>query len=104
MRFIYHPNQGMIDLIRNNIANYGNDFLYGYVEDGSIGQLNRLSLYLVCELNIIGSMHYYINPLAIVAKNDYDSSRIYNEQMGRDASVMCLLENNAAKAKVEPVE
>lgn len=104
MRFIYHPNDGMKDLIRNNIANYGNDFLYGFVEDGSVGQLSRLGLYLVCELNIVGSVHYYINPLAIVAKNDYDAIRIYNEETGKDASVMCMLEPIAAKAKVEAAE
>ena len=39
-----------------------------------------------------------------MAKNDYDAIRIYNEETGKDASVMCMLEPIAAKAKVEAAE
>ena len=103
IRFIYEPNEGMKDLIKTNIANYGEDILYGLLEEASAYQLKGMSIYLVCEDVQTYGGHVYTNPLAVVAKNEFDASRIYYAETEKNSSIMCVLEQNAAKAHVRPV-
>ena len=103
IRFIYEPNEGMKDLIKTNIANYGEDVLYGVLEEASAYQLKSMSIYLVCEDMQTYGGHVYTNPLAVAAKNEFEASRIYYAEMEKNSSIMCVLEQNAAKAHVRPV-
>ena len=104
IRFIYEPNQGMVDLIRSNVADYGEDFLYGLLEDQHMLNLKGLAIYLVCEDILTDNGHVYTNPMAIAAKNEFEASRIYYEETNKNSSIMCMLEERASKAKVKRVE
>lgn len=102
IRFIYEPNEGMKDLIKTNIANYGDEYLYGVLEEASAFQLKNMSIYLVCEDMQTYGGHVYTNPLAVAAKNEFEASRIYYAETEKNSSIMCILEQNAAKAYVKP--
>lgn len=104
IRFIYKPNQDMLRLIRETIADYGNDFLYGIIEETDKYQLKKRGLYLMCEEKTVAGIVVYSNPLAVVAKNQSDAARIYFEETGMNSSCMCDLELIAAKAKVYPID
>ena len=104
IKFIYTPNNGIMKLINTSIADYGNSYLYRILEDGCELKLNNLQIFLVCEPVDSNGTHYYRNPLAVVAINDYDAVRVYFEETQQPGSVMCTLEKVASKAKVKSVD
>ena len=104
IRFIYKPNEIMMDLIKRNIADYGNDFLYGILDEGMKYQLKKCGIYLVCEQIIVSGISIYKNPLAVVAHGQQDAANLYYQETGQNASIMCDLEQYANKAKVMPLE
>ena len=103
IRFIYKPNPDMLRLIKESIADYGNDFLYGIMDEADKYQLRKRGLYLMCEEKFVAGIVVYSNPLAVVAKNQSDASRVYFEETEKNSTCMCDLESIAARAKVYPM-
>jgi len=101
IRFIYKPNEQMMQMINSEIVDYGNDFLYGIMDEQDKYMLKKRAIYLMCEEEPRYGKMIYKNPLAVVAKNQSDAARIYFEWTGANSSCMCELEQYANKAKVQ---
>ena len=104
IKFIYNPNPEMMKLIIGNVADYSNSFLYGIMEEETKFQLKNMQLYLVCEINDSDGMRFYSNPLAVVAKSDYDAVGVYYKETEKPGSIMCVLENSVVGLKVETID
>ena len=106
IKFKYNLKEDLLKLVRQNIVNYTSDFLISYMNKGDINNLRHSSLYLMCEyLEPTPSMRVYQNPLAIVARNQYIATGIYNEITGcESATMLCEIENRCDNLKVEMIE
>lgn len=104
--FRYAIKENLLPLVKENIVNYGSDYLIGYMEEGIAGQLKHVSLYLVCEMaEPNNSMIIYQNPIAIVARNNTEAVRVFYELTQKDnGTVLCEIENRCDNLVVEPLE
>lgn len=105
VKFIYNVKQNLQSLIKSTIADY-DDYskLVGYVDEGRIGSLEHTSVYLVCEMKYTDTLMVYTNPLAIIAKNDIEAVQLYNDVTSVIGGVLCEMESNCSKLKVEPFQ
>ena len=105
IRFKYRPNDEMLQMIMQVTENHITDgTIYGILREEDKFQIKSKSLFLVCGVRENEyHKHIYSDPTAVVAKNDYEAIEIYAEDTGNSGSVMCTLETNAAKAKVEVI-
>ena len=91
LKFKYIPKSNIVNLITSNISNYNGEYIEGIFEEETKNQIGTYGLYLVCELEFKGGSSYYTNPLAVVAKNDYDAIRVFFMHTDKEGSIVCKL-------------
>ena len=103
VNFKYRIHESLIPLIQKDIMNYNNNFLIGYLEEGS--DLRYSGLYLVCEIKRMQNIDIRLNPIAVVARNESEEIRIYQEITEiNDCTVICELERRCDALKVETLD
>ena len=106
IKFRYRMDNTLYNLVTDNM-DYTSYYLDGYMEEGlSEYQLSRYRLYLVCEevnYNSDKSSEVInINPIAIVAKDEYAAVYLYNKITGKEyCNVIFEIKNRCAKLVVE---
>ena len=101
LKFRYKPSEDMVRLMFGTIEGFHDEYITGIMEDELALQLRKMKCYLVCAEDESKTGMRYYNPMAIVAKSDYDAVGTFYRHTDLNGSVMCVLENNAAKMKVE---
>ena len=101
VKFLYKIKGDLLPLIRSSIADYTSDYFTGYMDEGDANNLRHCNLYLVCDY-IDG---VYLNPISIVAKNEYVAIGMFSEiTSSNNSTVVCALENRCDTLVVEPIE
>jgi hypothetical protein len=97
----------MSEFIANNVSpDINTKYLIGYLPDNyrAGSMLAMCKLYVVCSASADedNPTLEYKNPVAVVAKNDSDAIRIYNEEFDKnDGTMLFVADESAIKAKVE---
>ena len=106
IKFKYTFKEDLLNLLRQTIVNYTSDFAIGYMNEGDVNNLRHRSLYLMCEIiEPTPSMRVYQNPIAVVAKNQYEATGMYNEITGSQSSTMlCEIVNRCDNIIVDTIE
>ena len=96
IRFYYHPNQDMLVMMMGVVRQFSDDKITGILEEGSIYQLKKLRIYLVCAVDSTSTgQMIYSDPLAVCAKNDQEAIGLYFQYTNNPGSIMTVLEENA---------
>ena len=104
--FKYTPNQQFLTMLMSNISNHNKLYFDGILDEAYqniiVGgqSVKKLKIFLVCESN--PQINKYTNPLAVVAFNESEAVGFYTEWMNKYGTVICVLEHDASKAKVDP--
>ena len=105
IKFVYRISDNLLPLVRTSIVNYTNDYFIGYMDEGDTANLRHTSLYLACELINTDNISVHSNPIAVVAKNQYDATGMYNEITGSQSGTMlCEIINRCDNLTVETLE
>jgi len=108
--FKYTPNNiEFLNMIVKNIVNYSKPYFEGILDESYQNILinpesRKLKIYLVCELIEGQNGMFYKNPMAVVAYNESEAVGFYTDWKSNFGSVLCILEHDASKAKVEPLD
>ena len=103
IKFKYTLRPELAVLVQQQVLNYPNSWLYGYMNRGLINRLKHCSMYLITELEVRSGINIYLNPVAIVASNDGEAMTYYHSLSGKDnGTVLAEIVNRCDNIKVEP--
>ena len=104
IQFKYTPNNGIINLMRQEFIDINHDYLYGFLDEGYANQLNRCILYLCCDYTYKDGNHIYRNPIVIVAPNNVKALETYTTVTnGRQGFIHSELVRNCKDLEVETI-
>jgi hypothetical protein len=104
IKFKYTLPRELLPLIRQVVVDYTDDFMYGCMNEGLVGQLKHCTLFLVCEYEEINSQQVYRNPVVVVARNDSAAVETYNEMTNKIGFILHRITEDCSTLTVEPVD
>lgn len=103
IRFKYIPNPDVMNLIRSTVLGYNEDYVYGFLHEGDKHNLKYLGVYIVCSVKSDGDTNIYTNPVAVIAKNDYEAIDYFAEDTDDYGYLICQASSKASNIAVYPI-
>lgn len=103
VEFNYKLPESLVPLMNQEIMDFNDEYILGYVDQADAGNLKHCSMFMVTQLETYDKLSINKNPLAIVAKNETQALDIYFRATNNtDGAIFCNITENCSGIKVQP--